>query len=503
MKKSMLYIIIIFICVLAMTVGYAAISDEYLYITGTVTASRMNGLFISGASVSSGSGTITAYEQSVLNSRVVLDANSSSSTVTMSVTIQNNSGEPKKFDKIIYDSSFYDNTNIVVETDSNLIHNQVVNDNSSVTFNITFKYDPTYIANNTAPYANVLNSVINFKFNSVSAISMDDIQLYAVANYTPQASTSSSTWSNDVTVNGYNASTQQYNLAKTTYTGNNSSGATFTKENLSWIVWSKDVTNSTVTLISTTPTSGRLALKGHTGYINGVFLMNEICSKLYGGGGDGISARALNLKDVEKKMIMKHGGSGYVDANGNPIWSEANVSNIISANNVLTVPYGTVSTITLVNNSQPYIPDMLGTDISNMDMESDLVTSPYASNSVTVSQQPAITVKQNIYQLTLANMSSLVDTEISSMLFGSNSYWMASRTNNILTAVGVNYGFAQSYFTTSGVNYFGQTKTSDARQNNSTNGTGNRYKLFPLITLDLTKINFTVEQNGSVTFTTT
>ena len=56
------------------------------------------------------------------------------------------------------------------------------------------------------------------------------------------------------------------------------------------------------------------------------------------------------------------------------------------------------------------------------------------------------------------------------------------------------------YYITSGVYYFGHAKTSDVRHSNSTDGNGNRYTLYPLITLDLTKINFTVEQNGSVTF---
>ena len=107
---------------------------------------------------------INSYEQTVINSKVVLDANNSDAFLIMNVTIVNNLGEAKTFDKITYDSSFYDNSNIIVETDGSLVHGQVLNDSTTVNFNLIFRYDSDYTASNTAPYNNILNSLINIKF---------------------------------------------------------------------------------------------------------------------------------------------------------------------------------------------------------------------------------------------------------------------------------------------------------------------------------------------------
>lgn len=119
-KKNISYIVIIFVCCLLLNIGYAQISDEILYIRGYAVATKMDGIFISSVNITNSSNgdisssIISFYEQTVLSSKVVLDANNSDAFLIMNVTIVNNSGEAKTFDQITNDASFYDNSNIVV-----------------------------------------------------------------------------------------------------------------------------------------------------------------------------------------------------------------------------------------------------------------------------------------------------------------------------------------------------------------------------------------------------
>ena len=50
-------------------------------------------------------------------------------------------------------------------------------------------------------------------------------------------------------------------------------------------------------------TSGTVYLKGAQGYNNGVKLLNDACSALYGNEAKGIKARSINIEDIEGKMI--------------------------------------------------------------------------------------------------------------------------------------------------------------------------------------------------------
>ena len=48
--------------------------------------------------------------------------------------------------------------------------------------------------------------------------------------------------------------------------------------------------------------TGIVYLKGAQGYNNGVYLLNEACSNLYGDSSKGITARSINIEDIERKM---------------------------------------------------------------------------------------------------------------------------------------------------------------------------------------------------------
>ena len=70
----------------------------------------------------------------------------------------------------------------------------------------------------------------------------------------------------------------------------------------SWKVLDINKDTEEITLIASEPTSGTVKLGGAQGYNNGVYLLNEACSKLYGNEEKGIKARSINIEDIEHYM---------------------------------------------------------------------------------------------------------------------------------------------------------------------------------------------------------
>ena len=72
-----------------------------------------------------------------------------------------------------------------------------------------------------------------------------------------------------------------------------------------WRVFDINEHTGEVTLVPEFPTDwndGYVYLSGAQGYNNGVYLLNEACSKLYGNDSKGIKARSINITDIEGKM---------------------------------------------------------------------------------------------------------------------------------------------------------------------------------------------------------
>ena len=61
--------------------------------------------------------------------------------------------------------------------------------------------------------------------------------------------------------------------------------------------------NGKATLIAEDTSKGNVQLKGAQGYNNGVKLLNDACSNLYGNNEKGINSRNLNIEDIEKYML--------------------------------------------------------------------------------------------------------------------------------------------------------------------------------------------------------
>ena len=70
----------------------------------------------------------------------------------------------------------------------------------------------------------------------------------------------------------------------------------------SWKVLSIDNETGKVELVPSAPTTGTVYLGEAQGYNNGVKLLNDACSSLYGNNEKGITARSINIEDIEKYM---------------------------------------------------------------------------------------------------------------------------------------------------------------------------------------------------------
>jgi len=507
------YLIFIFIATLFMSIGYAAINAISLDIGGTVTASAQENVFITNVEYVSNvdadvsNSEILNFIQTTMNSKITLSSTNPNSSITYRVTLHNNSNVSYYFDEVKYDSSFYDNQDIVFNT--SLSRLDEIQSNGSLTFTITFSYKDNVVANE-----HILNSYLNFAFlrrydityllydnlsevesylegenvnalleptrngftfngwydennnlvTSINSIS-SNIQLHAdweediiVGNpkkgdtiiYNPVASSenSSGSWYSEGVL-GYSANDHSYYVSSD-YVGMTPVNTTFTQENLEWKIW--DINDNEVRLVSDTPTTQRLSIYKAKGYNNGLFFLNDICSKLYAGDAVGITAKNLTYRDIEEKMILHYAQenpneTGYVDNDGNPIWSEDNIKNIV---NIST--YGTTST--LATGTIRYIPMVLSNNISNrttasqtmnislsdIDLEEDystatVATPPMNSTYWTGGDYTAggtkrpITAKKSYYQVS-TDVSNYFDNIDYDMIFNKNSYWLSSRSTN-------------------------------------------------------------------------
>ncbi len=113
----------------------------------------------------------------------------------------------------------------------------------------------------------------------------DGLKVGSTVTYSPsgtynwQAKYCSTTQTNDVTLSSANG--DSFNLTE-------------------WKVLS--IENGKVELVPTKPTDGTVYLGQAQGYNNGVKLLNDACSSLYSNKGKGITARSLNIEDIEKYM---------------------------------------------------------------------------------------------------------------------------------------------------------------------------------------------------------
>ena len=189
---------------------------------------------------------------------------------------------------------------------------------------------------------------------------------------------------------------------------------------LKWKIINKDESTGTIDIVSAEPTSNTVYFKGALGYNNGVYLINDICEKLYSNTAKGIKARSINLEDMEKHLT----DAGFTARNAYK--SE--------------VTYGTPKTYTSNKQYPKLYASQIGAGITSTSVtQPDTVktvdpykesskgyTTPTAETSDTAGDS-GLTVTQTYYNIPIneANYGAAA-----AILANSNWVWVASRYVN-------------------------------------------------------------------------
>ena len=170
------------------------------------------------------------------------------------------------------------------------------------------------------------------------------------------------------------------------------------------------------------PTTTGVKFYGATGYNNGVYALNDICEQLYSNKAKGITARSINLADMEKNLTPD---GGFTARN----------------NHKNAVQYGTTKTYTEGNSYYPnYYKNEIGSGVDVAKDKANTITQPDIKNAVDpykeseysrtltsgYTQAPTknLTVTQTFYYI-LINPTNY--GAASMVLSNSDYYWVASR----------------------------------------------------------------------------
>lgn len=220
-------------------------------------------------------------------------------------------------------------------------------------------------------------------------------------------------------------SATNYSLSST-YVGNtnNSTSGIPQTTSLKWRILNVDTQTGNIDIISETPTNNTVCFSGSLGYNNAVFFLNDICAKQYSNSNLGLTARSINIEDIEKQM------------NSTGIAARNNTTN----SHVDTGLYGgkSLTTYTGTNNYYPSIyAQQIGAGINTTELktagigESDSYYSTPTTSKSGRASTSGLTVKQTYYTFSDTPSSYFSNSLVHSMIFGTGSnYWLASRFTN-------------------------------------------------------------------------
>ena len=227
--------------------------------------------------------------------------------------------------------------------------------------------------------------------------------------------------------------------------GGYTSTQTVKKEDLNWRVLRKNDDGS-IDLIGDA-TSNSVYFSGSLGYNNGVYLLNDICKELYSNSTHHITARSVNLEDMEKWLTDsgKTARASYSTA----------------------VKYGETKEY---KGSNSYTPDIYGkTEDESANYYSEPTTNTYTPASGTATADNTLNAKQTYYNIPI-NQTNYGDG--AKVLSSSNYYWVAAR-----------YVDCASYRAYFGLRYV-DSGMSGGSMFDSYSGTNNYdYRLRPVVSL--------------------
>ena len=192
---------------------------------------------------------------------------------------------------------------------------------------------------------------------------------------------------------------------------------------LKWKIINKDESKGTIDIVSAEPTSNSVYFQGALGYNNGVYLLNDICEKLYSNTAKGIKARSINLEDMEKHLT----DAGFTARN----------SYLYNNDATNYAKYGTTKTYTSSKKYPKLYASQIGAGITSTSVtQPDIVktidpykesskgyTTPTAETSDTAGDS-GLTVTQTYYYIPINETNYGAAAAI---LANSNYYWVASR----------------------------------------------------------------------------
>ena len=190
---------------------------------------------------------------------------------------------------------------------------------------------------------------------------------------------------------------------------------TVKKEDLNWRVLRKNDDGS-IDLIGDA-TSNSVYFWKSLGYNNGVYLLNDICKELYSNSTHHITARSVNLEDMEKWLTDsgKTARAGYT-------------------NSVSGKKYGETKEY---KGSKSYTPDIYGkTEDESANYYSEPTTNTYTPASGTATADNTLNAKQTYYNIPI-NQTNYGDG--AKVLSSSNYYWVAARCVDCYSSI-ANFG---------------------------------------------------------------
>lgn len=212
------------------------------------------------------------------------------------------------------------------------------------------------------------------------------------------------------------SSANSYNVAAI-FSGYSSNQSITQDTTLKWKVLNIDKENKTIDIVSATPTSNSVYLSGALGYNNGIYLLNDICEKLYSNSSKNIKARSINLEDMEKHFT----DAGFKARNEYKDEVKYGETKTYTSNKLYPCAYGSQigAGINITTITQPNI-------IKTVDpyKESERIyPTPTVLTSNTAGSN-GLTVTQTLYRISI-NSANYGEAE--TVLLTSSTYWIASR----------------------------------------------------------------------------
>ena len=186
---------------------------------------------------------------------------------------------------------------------------------------------------------------------------------------------------------------------------------------LMWQIININYNDGSIELVSSRDTNQKVSLEGALGYNNGVLILNDICKTLYSNTKLGISARCINISDIENKMSIE----GLLAKD-----------DYVSSYNI---KYGETNTYNKYLHYPVLYAQENGSGIGNNEIKQDGIDVNDAFYSEpttdTIQETNMLTVKQTLYQMEDIPTNYFKDNTFYNIIFKTEgNFWLASRTHS-------------------------------------------------------------------------